>query len=233
LLGLPGLVKVPRFACGNTTEAMFRRSAFAATIAVLAIVTVQPVWSQQTASMDLLRRAVNPNPTLQSYTASATLSATLHVLIPVHKTFDGNVYYLKPNRKIEFQNVSGALSRFKDLATTTPTYDQALAEYTITPLTDDGTVSNYSLVPKKQGSRVKSLTVTVNDASALIGHAQWLYTNGGKLDFTSTYANVGGFRLPIKTDIAARFPDYSVDGTIAFKNYQPNASVSPSVFASP
>jgi hypothetical protein len=89
------------------------------------------------------------------------------------------------------------------------------------------------LVPKKQGSRVKSLTVTVNDSTALVTHAQWLYTNGGKLDFTPTYTSVGTYRLPAKTDVAARFPGYSVDGTLTFSNYKPNASVSPSIFASP
>lgn len=185
----------------------------------------------QTASMDLLRRAVDPNPTLESYTASARLDATLHAILPVHKSYDGTVYYLKPKRKIEFENVRGALSRFKDLASSTPTYDEAVASYTITPLGNDGSVSTYSFVPKKSGSRVKSITLTVNDASALVSRAQWFYNNGGKLSFTQTYTNVGEFRLPIKTDIAARFPDYSVDGTISFANYKPNASVSPSVFA--
>jgi hypothetical protein len=36
-----------------------------------------------------------------------------------------------------------------------------------------------------------------------------------------------------KGDIAARFPGYSVDGTITFSNYAPNAPVSPSVFVTP
>jgi hypothetical protein len=189
--------------------------------------------AQQTASLDLLRRAANPNPTLDSYTASAQLSATLHAVLPVHKNLSGTVYYLKPNRQIQFENVSGPLSRFKDLASKTPTYDQAMAQYTITPLTDNGTVSTYSLVPKNSGSRVKSVTVTVNDQTALISHAQWSYTNGGSLAFDQTYGPVGTYRLPAKDDIAARFPGYSVDGTLTFSNYHPNAAVSPSVFASP
>ncbi len=166
--------------------------------------------AQQTASLDLLRRAVNPNPTLQSYTASATLSATLHVLIPMHKVLNGTVYYLKPRRKIAFQNVPGSLSRFKDLAASTPTYDEAIAKYTITPLADDGSVSTYKLVPKTAG-HVASVTVKVSDASALIAHAQWAYTNGGSLTFDQTYATIGGFRLPAKANIGARFPGYSVE----------------------
>jgi hypothetical protein len=186
--------------------------------------------AQTASSIDLLRRAVDPNPTLQSYTASAQLSATLHVLIPVHKSYNGKVYYLKPRRTIQFENVSGALSRFKDLAASTPTYDEAMAQYTITPGTDNGTLSSYTFVPKKQGSRVKSVTLTVNDASALISRAQWAYTNGGSMSFDETYTNVGTFHLPAKADISARFPGYSVDGTLAFTNYNPNAPVSPSVF---
>jgi hypothetical protein len=190
-------------------------------------------WSAPTASLDLLRRAADPNPTLKSYTASATLDATLHVVIPVHKSFGGKVYYLKPKREIEFQNVSGSLSQFKDLVSSSPSFDQVMAQYAVTPLTDDGAESSYSLVPKKSGSRVKSLAVRVNDQSALIDRLVWSYTNGGSLQFVQSYGDVSGFHLPTKSDIAARFPDYSVDGTITFANYAPNAPVAPSVFASP
>ncbi len=200
-------------------------------MALAVLIAIQAAGMAQTASsIDLLRRAVNPNPTLLSYTASAQLSATLHVVIPIHKNYDGTVYYLKPRRSIQFQNVSGELSRFKDLATTTPTYDEAIAQYTITPGTDNGSVSTYTFAPKKQGSRVKSITLTVNDASGLVSRALWAYTNGGSMSFEQTYTSVGTFRLPSNANISARFPGYSVDGTLTFTNYHPNAPVSPSVF---
>lgn len=204
-----------------------------AVFAIGAILALHDVGRAQSASLDLLRRAIDLNPTLQSYTAAAQLSATLHVVIPEHKTFSGTVYYLKPKRKIEFQNVPGPLSRFKNLVSSTPTYDEAVATYTITPQTDNGVVSTYSAVPKNPGARVKSVTVSVEDSSALISHAEWSYTNGGKMDFDQTYVSVGQYHLPSKVDIRARFPGYSVDGTLTFSNYQPNASVSPSVFATP
>jgi hypothetical protein len=188
--------------------------------------------AQQAASMDLLRRATNPNPGLNSYTANAQLSATLHVIAPIKKAYDGKVYYLRPKRKIEFQNVSRSLSQFKDLVTSTPSFDQAMLEYTITPKSDDGSESSYLLVPKKSGSRVKSVTVRVNDQSALIDRAQWAYNNGGSLTFEETYGSVGTYQLPSAANIEARFPGYSVDGTITFANYIPNAPVAPSVFAS-
>ena len=186
-----------------------------------------------TASLSLLQKAVNPNPTLNSYTASAQLSATMHAVIAIHKTFNGSVYYLRPNRKIEFQNVPNELSKFRDMVSTTPTYEQATQEYAITPMTDDGTVSKYTLVPKKTGSRVKNVVVTINDQTALVSTATWNYNNGGNLTWGQTYESVGAYRLPAKATISARFPGYSVDGTVTFSNYQPNATVSPSVFASP
>ena len=210
------------------------RVPIAIAVLVVAVIVVRlEALGAQTASLDLLRRAADPNPTLKSYTASAKLDATLHVVIPVHKAFDGTVYYLKPKRKISFQDVSGSLSKFKDLVTATPSYEDVITQYTVTPLADDGSESSYALVPKKAGSRVKSLTVSVNDQSALIDQAVWSYANGGSLKFVQTYGDVGSFHLPAKADIAARFADYSVDGTITFANYVPNAPVSPSVFASP
>jgi hypothetical protein len=185
----------------------------------------------QTASPDLLQRAANPNPTLQSYLASATLSAELHAPIPVHKTFQGTAYYLKPAHKIIFANASGPWARFREMASMAPSYAEVISEYTITPLVDDGKTSTYALVPRKQGGRVKTLTVTVDDQAALIVRVVWGYTNGGTLSFDQTYVGVGAFRLLSKSNISARFPQYSVDGTLQLSNYQPNAQVPPSVFA--
>ena len=185
------------------------------------------------ASIALLQAAANANPGLRSYTAVARLSATLHAPIPIHETFNGSVYYIKPKRKIAFQNVPGPLSRFKDMAASAPSYEEVAEEYSIAPLSDNGSDSAYLLVPKKAGSRVKSLNVTVNDASALVTHTQWLYTNGGELDVDQSYTKAGGFELPLSDKIAARFPGYKVDATLSFSDYTPNATVSPSVFASP
>jgi hypothetical protein len=209
------------------------RSTLTALLLMATLGAANPAGGAKTASLDLLARAANPNPTLNSYTASAQLSALLRAVIPIHKTFSGRVYYLRPNRKIEFTDVPSSLSKFRDLISTTPTYEQMMAQYTIAPMTDDGTSSSYTLVPKKAGSRVKSVMVTVTDQTALLSKAQWSYTNGGSLGWQQSYTDVGTYRLPAKAVISAHFPGYSVDGTLTFGNYQPNAVVSPSVFASP
>jgi hypothetical protein len=185
-----------------------------------------------TASLDLLARAADPNPGLNSYIAAADLAATLHAPIPVHKSFHGTVYYLKPQRKIVFENVSGPLSQFKELTSTTPSYEGLLSAYTITPLEDDGTKSMYTLVPKKSGSRVSSIDVTVVDSTALVSRIVWKYMNGGSLSADQTYTSAGNFHVLGAEAISARFPDYNVDGTLRFSNYQLNATVDPSIFAS-
>ena len=204
-----------------------------AVASVLALVLVYVASAQSVASLDLLRRAADPNPGLNSYTADAHLSATLHILAPIHREYDGKVYYLKPKRKIEFTNVTGSFARFKDLVTSTPSYDEAMQQYTIAPQGDDGKSSTYVLAPKNTGSRVKNVTLQVDDSNALIDRATWAYNNGGTLSFAERYEDVGAYHLPGSADIEARFPGYSVDGTITFAAYAPNEPVSPTVFASP
>ena len=186
-----------------------------------------------TASLALLQQAANPNPALESYTATAHLSVTLHAGVPIHETFNGTVYYRKPKRKIEFQNLPRRLSRFKDMAASAPTFEEVLQEYAVTPLSDNGTESRYVLVPKNPESRIMSLEVTVNDVLALVTHAQWLYINGGELQFDQSYTRAGRFELPLSDTVVAHFPGYNVDATLSFTDYKPNATVSSSVFASP
>lgn len=184
-------------------------------------------------STNLLQQAIDPNPALQTYVASASLGAELHAVIPVHQTFVGTVYYQKPKRKIVFSNVSGALSKFKELATSTPSYQELSADYTTTLVSDDGKISTYKLTPSQPGKRVTSLTLLIDDTSALITRAIWKYSNGGTLRFDQVYETIGDFRLPSQENIAARFPGYSVDGILKFTNYQPNAAVPPSTFSTP
>jgi hypothetical protein len=182
------------------------------------------------AALDLLARAADPNPGLSSYIAAANLSATLHALVPVHKSFNGTVYYLKPKRKIVFENVSGPLSRFKELTSSSPSFDELSASYDITPLADDGTTSTYSLVPKKPGARVAKIEVSVDDDTALPKRIVWDYTNGGTLRADQQYVSDGGFHVIDVENISARFPDYSADGVLHFSNYRLNAPVDASIF---
>jgi len=205
-------------------------SAILAPAVVVAAVLSTGAATTKLPTLDLLARAADPNPTLSSYVAAASLAATLHAAVPVHKTFNGTVYYLKPKRKIVFENVSGPLSRFKELTSSTPSFEELSSSYTITPVGDDGTTSTYSLVPKKSGSRVANINVTVDDGSALASRIVWNYNDGGTLRTDQTYTTVGGFHVLDVESISARFPSYNVDGTLRFSKYQLNATVDPSIF---
>ncbi len=200
-------------------------------LTLVAALTLQTPGAAQTASPELLRRALDPNPTLRSYVASATLSVELHAAVPVRKTFQGTAYYRRPAHKIVFENVPWPWTRFKALASMASTYAEVTSDYAITPLVDDGNTSTYALASRKRGGRVKSLTVTVGDRQALIVRAVWVYTGGGTLSFAQTYLGVGVCRVLSTSNISARFPQYSVDGTLQLSNYRLDARVPASVFA--
>ena len=204
-----------------------------ATLAALGVLICNASSPAATASLDLLKRATKLNPSLNSYTASATLTARLRTGLPLRKTLNGTVYYLKPRRRIAFENVPPPLRQFSSLMAAAPTYEEAAAKYTITPQSDDGKRSTYMLVPKASGSRVKSVTVIVDDATAVVPQVAFDYTDGGKLTFDQTYAPVESYTLPTKAQIVARFPKYSADGTLDFSNYKPNAPVTPAQVATP
>jgi hypothetical protein len=177
-------------------------------------------------STDLLRSALDPNPQLQSFTASAVLHARLSAVVPVSKIFTGTAYYLKPNERIEFTNASGPLDRFRELRYGLPSYAQLAAANSIVLETDDGSVSNFKITPLVT-RRVRALTLAVDDRSALIRHAEWLYEDGSRLSVDSTYSVTGGVRLVSDERISARFPAYAVDGELHLENYRLNVPVDP------
>jgi hypothetical protein len=175
--------------------------------------------------LHLLQMAMNPNPTLKSYIATAELVAQTHPL-PLKRTFHGTAYYVAPTRKIVFDNLPGFLSRFQTLTTSAPTWAQAKRDYTISPSGDDGETSTFTLVPTTSGGHVTSVVVLVDDAAALVSRFVYHYRDGSTLSFNQRYQTVGAFHVPAATDISAHFPGYSVEGKIRFTNYRTNVPVS-------
>ena len=184
----------------------------------------------QISTTGLLQAALDPNPGLRSYIATAELVARTHPL-PLSRVFRGTAYYVAPTRKIVFDNVSGLLSRFQTLTTTVPSYAQARQSYDVTSSSDDGRASTYTLVPRKIGGRVTSLVLSIDDGTALISRAVYHYSDGSVLSFDEHYETLGSFHVPASVDVAAHFPGYSVDGTIRFTNYRTNVAVPETVLS--
>jgi hypothetical protein len=177
-------------------------------------------------STDLLRSALDPNPALRSFIAAAVLQAQLHAVVPVSKVFTGTAYYRRPDERIEFTNATGPLDRFRELRYGLPSYAQLAAANSIVLETDDGYVSRYNVTPRV-ARRVRALTLAVDDRSALIRRAEWLYEDGSRLTVDSSYGTVGGVRLVTDERIAARFPAYAVDGELHLEKYRLNVRVDP------
>jgi hypothetical protein len=177
-------------------------------------------------STDLLRSALDPNPELHSFIATAVLHARLHAVVPVSKVFTGTAYYRKPDERIEFNNTTGPLDRFRELRYGLRSYSQLAAANSIVLETDDGNVSTYKLTPLVAG-RVRALTLVVDDRSALIRRVEWLYEDASRLTVDPTYSAIGGFRLATDERIIARFPAYAADGELHLDKYQLNVRVDP------
>lgn len=178
-----------------------------------------PILVAQSPNMDMLRSAMDPNPALQSYAATATLSVHLR-FPPISRRFNGVASFLRPNGTVTFDRVPRAVNALRTLTTTTPTFDEASELNTISAVSDDGARATYSLVPNDVTSRVRSQTLIVDDQDGLISRSIWAYRAGGTLTVDETYTTFGIFHLPMAIQISARFPTYSVDGTVVLTNYR-------------
>jgi hypothetical protein len=173
----------------------------------------------QSANMETLRSAMDPNPALQSYTATASLTVHLH-FPPISRRFEGTASYLRPTGTVTFDNVPRAVNALRTLTTTSPTFDEASAVNTISAGSDDGAHAVYTLVPTDTTSRIRSLTFTVDERIGLITRSVWAYRAGGTLTVDETYTPFGIFHLPTEIQISARFPHYSADGSVQLTNYR-------------
>lgn len=170
--------------------------------------------------VDFLRNALDPNPTLRAYTASASLIVRLRFPIPARKTLNGTVLYRRPAGTITFQNVPRSLERFSQMMSQTPSFEEVAGSFEINPVGDDGKTSSYTLTPRKEGGRVRSVAINVDDATHLIRDVTWIYSEGGLLSVSYEYVNVGSYKLPGGATITARFPAYNAVGVLRFSNYR-------------
>jgi hypothetical protein len=170
-------------------------------------------------SSDLLTSAIDPNPSLTTYTATAKLDLTLHAGLPVHKTLHGTMYYNRPTQRIVLDDANGVLTKYKDMRMTLPSKDELFREYTLTSTSDDGSNTHFILTPKKQDARVATVTLSVDDGQKLIHDVRWAYKNGSSLQITPVFQKLSDYTLIAHEDVAARFPGYSVDGALALSGY--------------
>lgn len=183
------------------------------------------------ASLELLRAAMDPTSGPRSYTASATFAVHARLIAPIRQTFHGTAYALGFQRAIVFDGLPPQLRRFRVMHLGVPSYEAAQGDYVIEPGTDDGTSARYTLVPKRQDARVSTMVISVDPRERIVTAVAWKYRDGSSLSVRQQYGRVDGYRVPVRDTLTARFPGYSVDGELQFRDFAINVDVPPAVFA--
>ncbi len=174
---------------------------------------------------------------LSSYQVPVTIGGSVRVAfisVPVHMT--GTQYYKAPDQQaLHLDNPPSYARGLGDTISTMGTPQTWLRDYAIAAPASQPHAHHtaYVLVgtPKKSGSRVKSMTMSVSATTYVIESVTFAYTNGASLVVTFIHhAGISQYRLARSATVAAHFPSYSGSATITYGNYELNQPIPTSVF---
>jgi outer membrane lipoprotein-sorting protein len=174
---------------------------------------------------------------LSTYQVPVTVSGSVRVAfisVPVRMT--GTQYYQAPDQQaMHLDNPPSYARGLGNTLSTMGTPQTWLRDYAIAlPASQPhGHHSAYVLTgtPKRQGSRVKSMTMSVSARTYAIESIKFSYTNGASLVVTFLHhPGLSQYHLPRSATINAHFPQYSGNATITYGAYTINQPVPASVF---
>jgi len=178
----------------------------------------------------LYKRMVALNASLRTYTAAVKLDVALRSFPYISPSLEGNVYYKRPDKEaVVFDTVPALASQFKKVYPNVDPPARWTNLYDVAVLADDGTLTTFRLVPKKNG-RVEHLDVKVDDATATVRNYTWTYKDGGYVMFDQSFTSIDGNYLVDKQSGHVELPSYKADVTSNFSNYKLNVAVEDSVF---
>jgi outer membrane lipoprotein-sorting protein len=178
----------------------------------------------------LFKRMLALNAALQSYKASVHLDVALKTFPYLSPSFDGSVYFEKPNRQaVVFDTVPALASQFKKVYPNLDPPSSWPALYDVSVLGDSDGQTQFRLVPKKAG-RVQHLDVTVDDANATVKSYTWTYSDGGYVTFNQQFTSIDGNYLVDKQSGHVELPSTKADVQSNFSNYRLNVAIEDSVF---
>jgi outer membrane lipoprotein-sorting protein len=182
------------------------------------------------ATNPLFKRMVALNGSLRTYTAAVKLDVALKTFPYISPTLEGNIYYKRPDKEaVVFDTVPALASQFKKVYPNVEPPARWTDLYDVAVLSDDGTLTTFRLVPKKNG-RVEHLDVKVDDSNATIKNYTWTYKDGGYVMFDQSFTSIDGNYLVDKQSGHVELPSYKADVTSNFSNYKLNVAVEDSVF---
>jgi outer membrane lipoprotein-sorting protein len=183
------------------------------------------------AALTLLARMQAVDSDLHSYTAQMHAHVALSTFPFLATDIAGTFYHKDPDlNKIEVTSGLPALAQnFSKLYAHVEPPSQWDTLYTVTAGRDDGQTALFTLVPKKQGNIAK-ITVTVDDATAVVRSQRWDYVNGGWASVDNRYMRVGNDLVLAGQSGHVQEPAYAGSIQATFSDYTMNPNLPDSIF---
>lgn len=184
------------------------------------------------ATEDLIARMSAVNPDLHTFTATLHANVAMKSFPFLNASLTGTYYHKEPDKtKVVFTSgVPLIASQFDKLYAHIESPSQWDSVYNVTVVRDDGTVTTFRLVPKKQGN-VDRIAAIVDDKTATVTSMRWAYANGGYAEMTNHYGAVDGNTLVTSQTGHVEEPGYVADITSTIDHYAINPAIADSVFA--
>jgi hypothetical protein len=178
----------------------------------------------------LYARMLAVNSSVKTIEANVELRVAFRSFPFIKHSLEGSYYYKRPDKQVVvFDTVPALAKEFKKVY---PNVDPPSAWkrlYTFGVVSDENGVTTFRLVPIVN-SRIESLDVKVDDATATVSGYTWTYKDGGYVTFDQTVASVDGAYVVTEQTGRVELPAYKVDTSAAFSNYKINVALQDSLF---
>ncbi len=200
-----------------------------ALVLTAASITAAPAAAGDAAAVYARMQKVNAG--LKSYQADLHVDVTTHGFPFISPSLDGKAYFEQPDKNaVVFETVPALANAFKKVYPQLEPPSQWSSTYDVTPVSDDGTTSQFRLVRKKNG-RIDHVDVTVDDRTATVTSMAYIYKDGGSVSFQQTYAVMDGNYVIKSQSGKVDLPSYHADVASSFSNYKLNVRIDQGVWA--
>jgi len=181
-------------------------------------------------SSELYSRMQQVNAGLRTYQADLTVAIETHGPPFISPTLNGKIYFKRPDKSaVVFDTLPFLANQAKHVVAQMEPPAEWNAIYEVQQTGDDGTLSTFRLVRKKNG-RIDHVDVKVDDKTATVTGMTYYYKDGGSIAFTQTYADINGNYVLKTQNGKVDIPHYNADVTSTFANYKINVPVDDKVF---
>ena len=210
---------------------LLRRSRSLVLAAGLVLLPAFAAAQSPTPAGEVYARMQRLNAGLRSYRADFHVDVRMRSFLPLNPSLDGVAYYEQPDKNaIVFNTVPLLAQQFKKIYPQLEPPAEWPKLYDVTPVSDDGTTSQFRLVRKKNG-RIDHVDVTVDDRTATVTSMAYFYKDGGSVSFQQTYRAIDGNYVLATQTGKVDLPQYKADVDSTFSHYRLNVAIDDTVFS--